>query len=1161
MKKTRKHLILLYAAAMVASCADERSFGPGGDDVGRIPISFSAAYPTLTRASDAGFENDDMMGVYVLDYAAGHPQGINDDKVHAANMRFRYNEAENVWSGQTNLYWTSTETPADIIGYYPYMKDIGDPGKHSFTIERRQDVQKTEQKKGGYEASDLLWAKAIKAMPSASHVDLTFSHLMSGVRVTLVEGNGFQTGEWADLEKSVMISNIKPTVSVDLESGEVGHAIGDAVSVIPYQHDADWRGIVAPQSVSAGADLIDITVDGVGYHLTKQEDIEYISGKLHSFTITVDRRQNGNGYEFHLSDESIQAWIDDVDFRDGIVRTYLVVDVQKRGTLKLIIESMGSPFSSIRSLKLTGEINDVDFDFMRDELPSLSCLNIENVTCWDTERFVNGGWDSREVRDVIPEFAMDNKATLSHLVLPRSVKVIKGGAFRNTGLMGSLILPEGLVSLECYSNLGGSFDNCKSLVGKLELPSTLENIGGFSFSNCNFTGPLNIPSSVRAIGDHAFSHNNFSGELIIPESVVSLGAYSFASNKFSGELIVPTGIRTIPRGCFQFCDFSGTLHLSEGIMDVGSEAFEGCNFMGELKLPESLRSIGDYAFSSTKLSSVVIPDNVGKMGDGVFLNCIYLRGSVVLPKKIERICRLMFTGCSQLSEVVMPENLKILEGGVFYGCATLNKLVCNSIEPPICDYIDGKKYYKNVYIEESADPFLGLAKNNFTLEVPVGSVDLYKTSKGWKEFLRISQHSDFVCTPTKVCALNSNHSETLVIRSEDDWEVADIPEWCSLSRQSGSGKTELSLTVNEMQRGHDAREGKIVFRLKGTDITSECSVSQYDYQYGDDECITLQKATEGEGIDVLFLGEGWDGASIADGSYLDLVNEQMEAFFGIEPFSTYRDRFNVYACVNLSQDVGINTSSNWRNTKFSTFFTRDYKGVGSLMLDDVDAVFDYAARKSSLTSWRMPESLIIMVVNSNEYGSSTIMTERGSAIAICCSSPDTYPMDTRGIIQHEACGHAFGKLAEERISKSEYIGRGDIYDINVAQNAGWYKNISLSGKLSDVSWSELIFDSRYSDKVDIFEGAYNYSRGVYRAEVNSCMNYGIPYFSAAARLDIMRRILEYSGEEFTMEKFYATDSDKWGSTGDTRAAMPDPSGAYVNSGMHHPVRIVKSKKY
>ncbi len=1162
MKSAKKFAYLLWSAAMMSSCADEMSFRSETDDIELIPISFTAAYPTLTRASDAGFEDGDAMGVYVLDYNDEKPQDINEKDVHAANILFRFNETENVWSGQTNLYWTSKETPADIIGYYPYMDNISNPSNQSFSIERRQDVQKSELGRGGYEKSDLLWAKADKAMPSDSRINLTFRHLMAGVKISLIEGSGFHAGEWGDLEKSVQITNIKPTVFVNLETGDVGEVSGNEISICPYQYASDWRAVVTPQIIPAGSNVIDVTVDGISYHLIKEDGVEYLSGKLHSFTITVNKRENGGGYELNLSDESIQPWIDDIDFRDGIVRTYLVVDVPKRGTLQHIIESMNIPFSDIRSLKLTGEINDNDFEFMKVELSSLSALNIENVTCWDTEMFVNGGWDSREVKDVIPEFAMSGKSTLTHLVLPKSVKIIKGCAFSDCGLIGSLILPEGLVSLESYSNWGGSFSGCKSLVGKLELPSTLENIGLCSFYGCNFTGSLNIPSSVKAIGDAAFAYNNFSGELFIPSNIESLGESSFAMNKFSGELILPPGIKTIPRGCFQFCDFSGTVFLPEGIVDIGAEAFEGCAFRGELKLPASLRSIGDYAFASTKISSVVIPDNIVKMGDGVFLDCLHLRGVVKLPKKIERLCKFMFCGCSQLAEVVFPENLKFLEGGVFYGCTSLNKLVCNNMEPPICDYIDAGRYHNySVILEERADPFFGLAKSNFTLEVPKGSVDLYRAAKGWKEFLRISQHSDFVCSPAKVCALNGKYSNPLVIYCDGDWEVEESPEWCTLSARSGFGKSEMTLTINEMPKGYDDREAKIVFRQKGTDITSECMVSQYDYQYAEDECLTLQTATKGEGIDVLFVGDGWDAASIADGSYLELVDEQMEAFFGIEPFSTYRDYFNVYACISLSQDTGMNTSSQWRNTRFSSFFTRDYKGIGSIMLDDVDAVFDYAVQKSPLKKWRMSQSLIIMTVNSDEYGSSTILTDKGSAVAICCSSPDTYPMDTRGIIQHEACGHAFGKLAEERATKKEYIGFEEMYEIRTSQDKGWFQNVSLSGKNHDVSWSELIFDPRYSNKVDIFEGAYNFSRGVYRAEVNSCMNYGIPYFSAPARLDIMRRILEYSGEGFTMEKFYATDSDKWGSTGTTRAALPDASNAYVNSGMHHPVRIVKSKKY
>ena len=133
-------------------------------------------------------------------------------------------------------------------------------------------------------------------------------------------------------------------------------------------------------------------------------------------------------------------------------------------------------------------------------------------------------------------------------------------------------------------------------------------------------------------------------------------------------------------------------------------------------------------------------------------------------------------------------------------------------------------------------------------------------------------------------------------------------------------------------------------------------------------------------------------------------------------------------------------------------------------------MFDYAVTHSPLTREKMPQSLIIMALNSDEYGSVTTLTEAGSAIAIVGRSSDPYPMDSRGILQHEACGHAFGKLAEERITSSSYIDASMKTTIEIGQMKGWYQNLSLTGNPADVAWSDMIFDPRYSDKVDIYVG-------------------------------------------------------------------------------------------
>lgn len=1156
MKPTFKHIFALSLSVILTSCAEDVTNAPGSTDE-KLPISISAAYPTATRASDAGFEHGDNMGIYVLDYNDGVPQDIADAGIHAGNVQFRFDGTNNTWNGATTVYWSSNSTPADIIGYYPYNSSIDNATALPFSISRRQDLTGNQTILGGYEASDFLWAKAEKAMPTASRVDLTFRHLMSGIRVALTEGSGFAEGEWENSEKNVLVSNVIPTATVNLSDGTVQVGNDTPINVTPYRYNGEWRAVVVPQTVAAG-NVISVNIDGTSYNLVKENAITYQSGKLHTFTITVNKRSASGDYEFKLKDEAVTAWIDDVEFHDGIVRNYLTVNVKNKGSLQGIIESAGYSTATITALKLTGEIDENDFQYMREKCPALKSLNLSEVTVWDGSR-----------ENVIPAKAMYEKKTLSHVLFPNNLKIIGSAAFYRTGLIGSLIIPEGVEKIgeEPFVEDGtawgteiGAFSYCDNLIGELSLPSTLKYIESSAFGNCSFTGSLILPQSLRVIGNMAFNANDFNGELNIPENIEIIGARAFYGNSFTGNLIIPPGIKKLYSYTFGNCKFN-TVVFPEELIEIGSYAFENCNLKGELVLPSSLKIINNRAFSDTKISGVVFPEKLEYIGDGAFMNCRYLRGEIEIPPKVARINDYLFKDCGFITEVKLHKDIISVGGAAFYGCNALTKIVCDNTEPPLIKYLEDDRYAVLEWdVQFPVGPFDGISKVNVSLEVPKESIASYRSAKGWKEIGRISEHSDFVCRPASACALTTRHQETIVLNSDGEWEITHKPDWCDISKTSGSGKTELILTVNDMTKGSGNRSDYVEFSLKGTEFTTRCEVKQYDYQYGEDECITLQKATRGNGIDILFLGDGFDGEAISTDKYLELVNEQMDAFFGVEPFSTYRDYFNVYACITLSQESGVNTANTWRNTRFTTLYAIDCDGNGHLQPDDADYVFDYAVAKSPLVAEKMEQSVIIMSLNSDEYGSQTIMTGNGSPIAICCRG-DVYPMDTRGIIQHEACGHAFGKLAEERIVKNSYLSNTEKSDIQDKQWRGWYQNISITGKMTDVPWSHFIFDPRYSNKVDVFEGAYGKTRGVYRSEINSCMNYGIPYFNAISRQDIVRRILDYSGEGFSMEKFYEKDSDKWGTTGSSRAAMVDEGECYVASGTHRPVRIIKSKKY
>lgn len=1174
MKRVKHTLLYLLAAGamLLTGCSDD-FFGDKTEqhDSNRIQLSSDIDQLAVTRVNDNGFCNGDVMGVYIVDYEGNKPGTLKVNGNRGDNVRHTFDEPNYKWNSAYDLFWKDKHTHIDVYGYYPFAnpESIED---YQFEVQKDQSKATENGEMGGYEASDFLWGKVSDVAPTTSVIRLPMAHRMSNARVTLIQGSGFAEGEWANLEKIVLTANVARKASINLSTGEIKTAgSAESTMTIPSRTNDEWRTIVVPQTVAAGTTLFSITIGGVPYKFTKNEALTYVAGKMMNFGIKVDKQTGSGAYKLTLVSESITPWENDLVSHDATAKEYIVIN-STPGGLKNAITAANKDYTQVRNLKITGQINAKDFYFMRDSMLRLSALNLKEVRI--------KGWGKNEeneenMDDQIPNSAfyfiqtVGGSNSLNRIVLPDTLKSIGSNAFYGCKyLSGSLIIPEGVTEIK-----RGAFNGCIGLNGILSLPSTLKKLGnrgeddmgdegtdyyGGVFQNCrNLTGNLILPDNLELIRGYCFSGcSGLYGELRLPAKLKRMGNCAFSScSGFTGSLSIPQGITALPSEAFHNCGFNGTLTLHNGITNIANDAFANCHFKGELHLPKSLKVISENAFCNNDFSgTLTLPSTLTHIGSNAFAYNWRLMGILDIPQEVESIGENAFSNCKMLEGIIFPESMETIRQGAFNECYGINSIICKGTMP--------------AHIESGA--FDGVAKDNFTLEVPESAISQYQAAPGWCDFKRIAAHHELVCRPSVACALSTEHKQKLVINAEGEWEVASKPNWCEVSPASGNKKTEVTLTIKGMAKNADSRDGKVVFRLKDKDYTHECSVSQYGYEYGEDEWITLQKATKGNngGINIVLLGDGFNAKDIASGKYLNDIKQEVEYFFGIEPYKTYRDYFNVYTAIPLSTESGVGTVNTIRYNRFNTTFTG---GVG--LKADYDEVFDYALGAPTVNKGNLNQTLIIMVPNSTDYGGICQMWEDGSAIAFCPQSTYGYPLDTRGVIQHEAGGHGFGKLGDEYIYHNAFIDFcdctccGHVLEFNGAKSLGWFDNLELTGKMHSVGWSHLIFDDRYSDIVDIYEGGYMHNRGVFRSEPNSCMNNDIPYYSTISRESIVKRIKAYAGETYSFEDFVKNDkrdagiveSRAFGGNGDQRT-----SGTYQHAPVFHkgsPLKMAKVRKH
>ena len=245
--------------------------------------------------------------------------------------------------------------------------------------------------------------------------------------------------------------------------------------------------------------------------------------------------------------------------------------------------------------------------------------------------------------------------------------------------------------------------------------------------------------------------NEYQGNVVIPEEVTFMNrtrkVTSIGSNAFSDcsdltSITIGNNVTSIGNHAFYKCSGLTSITIPNSLTSIGIEVFYGCSGLKKVIVKDIAAWCGIkfgsndsnplsnahhlYSDEDTEITNLAIPNGVTSIGNDAFWDCSGLT-SVTIPNSVTSIGDYAFNLCSGLTSVTIPNSVTSIGDDAFEGVDI--STVISLIENPF--KITGKT---SNYRTFSQNTF-----NNATLYVPKGTIDKYKATYGWKDFLFIEE--------------------------------------------------------------------------------------------------------------------------------------------------------------------------------------------------------------------------------------------------------------------------------------------------------------------------------------------------------------------------------------------------------------------------------------
>lgn len=348
-------------------------------------------------------------------------------------------------------------------------------------------------------------------------------------------------------------------------------------------------------------------------------------------------------------------------------------------------------------------------------------------------------------------------------------------------------------------------------------------------------------------------------------------------------------------------------------------------------------------------------------------------------------------------------------------------------------------------------------------------------------------------------------------------EVYDAGDWIY---QTYAGNNSL-LTVKE-NTSSDRRTARMQFTIsngalryvKTVSLTQRAKgeplVNSY-FSNGERLQLRNKTASTADALNIVIVGDGYQKKDLQKGGKFQRAAESAaSAFFGVEPYKSFEDRFNVYMVAYESAQEGVSVEN---GTTVDTYFDAYIKGGGNtyvnLLGGDYTSVINVLKNdlgwSDDATYYR---TIVLMLINTSEgvgsnaaihrasYGNSSTLGEPYASMTLAMVAANT--SETSNLVRHEAGGHAFGRLGDE------YPGKTYGNDLSDFHKIGWYRNVTIDQNAWN--WNQFSGLAGYEDVTYYMPSGANFWCPTPHTS-NSIMYNNLNRFNAPSRQIIYERII------------------------------------------------------